>query len=190
MSDTLEKLEFNQNLVHQLIVTYQANARAWTKKTKSRSDVSGGGKKPWRQKGTGRARAGTRSSPIWRGGGVTFAHQPIKRELKLNRKMYRKAMLCILAEIKRKGTLKEIDTIKLKSHKTKDFLDHFKKMDLKKTLLIVDQIDENLLRSTGNLYYINLMTASEVDPISLCNASQVLVEKNAYKKLVERFSHD
>ncbi|MAJ82397.1 MAG: 50S ribosomal protein L4 [Legionellales bacterium] len=190
MKDKILEIPFNQNLVHQILVSYQSNGRAWSKSTKNRSEVSGGGKKPWRQKGTGRARAGTSRGPLWRGGGVTFAHNSVKKVQKINKKMYRKAMLTIIAELKRTERLHIIEEIKLKTHKTKDFLELFKDRDLTKTVFIVDKYTENLDRATGNLFYINIALPESIDPITLCNSHQVLVEKEAYDRLIERFTNE
>lgn len=190
MSTAIPKIEFNKDLVHQLLVTYQNNARQWSKKTKTRSEVSGGGKKPFRQKGTGRARAGTIRSPLWRGGGVTFAHTPGKNPAKINKKMYRKAMLCLLSKLNEEKRIHIIDQIELADHKTKTFLAAFKDKALEKACIVVNDFSENLLMATNNLYYVCVVDPIMVDPLLLVDSKQLYIEKEALVSLLERLQND
>ena len=141
VSDATFGREFNEALVHQIVTAYMAGGRQGTKAQKTRSEVSGGGIKPWRQKGTGRARAGTSSSPIWRSGGVTFAAKPRNYEQKVNKKMYRAAMQSILSELVRQDRLVVADSFSVESHKTKAFIAKLNEMDLKNVLIVADDID-------------------------------------------------
>lgn len=144
VSDVAFGKEFNQDLVHQAVVAYMAGARQGTKAQKTRSEVSGGGKKPWRQKGTGRARAGTIRSPIWRSGGVTFAAKPRNHEQKLNKKMYRAALRCILSELNRQERLVVVEAFDVEAPKTKSLLSKLAQFDLNDVLIVSDEVSENL----------------------------------------------
>lgn len=190
MASAIPKVEFNKDLVHQLIVTYQNNGRQWSKKTKNRSEVNGGGKKPWRQKGTGRARAGTTRSPIWRGGGVTFAHQPGKAPAKLNKKMYRKGMMCLLSSLDQEKRIHVLDEIKLKDHKTKTFLETFKDKDLTKSTFIVSEFSENLILATNNIHYVCVIDPIMVDPVILTDSKNIYIEKKALETMLSRYEND
>jgi large subunit ribosomal protein L4 len=190
MTSAIPKIEYNQDLVHQLIVTYQNNARQWSKKTKTRSEVNGGGKKPWRQKGTGRARAGTTRGPIWRGGGVTFAHTPGKSMVKINKKMYRKGMLCLLSSLDKEKRIHIIDEVKLKDHKTKTFLEAFKDKDLYKSVIIVNEFSENVILSTNNVHTVCVVDPILVDPLLLADAKNIYVEKKALDVMLQRYQND
>ena len=142
LSDQSFSREYNEPLVHQTVVTYMAGARQGSVKQKTRSEVRGGGRKPWRQKGTGRARAGTIRSPIWRSGGVTFAAKPQDYSKKLNKKMYRGAMQCILSELIRQNRLIVVNEFTVESHKTKDLVNKLKEFDLENVLIVSDQVQK------------------------------------------------
>jgi large subunit ribosomal protein L4 len=177
--------EFNEALVHQVVVAYLAGGRQGTRAQKSRSDVRGGGRKPWRQKGTGRARAGTIRSPIWRGGGVTFAARPQDHSDKVNRKMYRGALQCILSELIRQERLVACDSFSLEAPKTKGLLEALKKLELKNVLIVTDDVDENLYLASRNLKDVDVRDVQGVDPVSLLSHDKVLVTVGALKKLEE-----
>jgi large subunit ribosomal protein L4 len=177
--------EFNEALVHQVVVAYMAGGRQGTRAQKNRSDVRGGGRKPWRQKGTGRARAGTIRSPIWRGGGVTFAARPQDHSEKVNRKMYRGALQCILSELIRQERLVACETFSLEAPKTRGLLDELKKLDLSNVLIVCDDIDENLYLASRNLKDVDVRDVQGVDPISLLSHDKVLITVGALKKLEE-----
>ena len=144
VSDDAFGREFNESLVHQVVVTYLAGARQGSVKQKTRSEVSGGGKKPWRQKGTGRARSGTTRSPIWRSGGVTFAAVPQDHSKKINKKMYRGAMRCIVSELIRQDRLLVVDDFTVDSHKTKGLIEKLSQLNLEDVLIVSEQVDKNL----------------------------------------------
>lgn len=177
--------DFNEPLVHQVVVAYMAAGRQGSKAQKTRSEVSGGGKKPWRQKGTGRARAGTIRSPIWRGGGVTFAAKPRDYEQKVNRKMYRGALQCIFSELVRQERLVVVDDFKVETPKTKALLEKLKALDLTNVLIVADEVDENLFLSARNLPHVDVRDAAGIDPVSLIAFEKVLVTVPALKKLEE-----
>ena len=164
------------------------NARQGTKAQKNRSAVSGGGAKPWKQKGSGRARAGTSRSPIWRKGGVTFAATPKEYSQKVNKKMYRKAMASIVAELQRQERLKVIDSLAMDAPKTKDLQKTLTDLSLKNVLIIVDQFDESIFLSARNLPNIGVITASEVGPLDLVAHENVLMTASSLKILEERLS--
>ena len=177
--------EFNEALVHQVVVAYLAGGRQGTRAQKNRSDVRGGGRKPWRQKGTGRARAGTIRSPIWRGGGVTFAARPQDHAEKVNRKMYRGALQCILSELIRQERLVACESFSLEVPKTKGLLEALKKLELKNVLIVTDEVDENLYLASRNLKDVDVRDVQGVDPVSLLSHDKVLVTVGALKKLEE-----
>jgi large subunit ribosomal protein L4 len=181
-------LDFNETLVHQLVVRYLSAARAGTKAQKNRSAVSGGGAKPFRQKGTGRARAGTTRSPIWRTGGVTFAAQPRSYDQKLNKKMYKAGIRSIFSELLRQDRIAILDEIIPSSPKTKDFLEKIKSIEAKRILIVVEELNENLILAARNLPYIAVLTPSSVDPVSLVSADKVIVTTAAIKQIEERLS--
>ena len=181
-------LDFNETLVHQLVVRYLSAARAGTKAQKNRSSVSGGGAKPFRQKGTGRARAGTTRSPIWRTGGVTFAAQPRSYDQKLNKKMYKAGIRSIFSELLRQDRIAISDEIIPLSPKTKDFLVKIKSIEAKRILIVVEELNENLILAARNLPYIAVLTPSSVDPVSLVSADKVIVTTAAIKQIEERLS--
>ncbi|KAF0804227.1 50S ribosomal protein L4 [Alcanivorax xiamenensis] len=177
--------DFNEPLVHQVVTAYLAGARQGSKAQKSRSDVSGGGRKPWRQKGTGRARAGTIRSPLWRGGGKTFAAVPRDHSQKVNRKMYRGALRCILSELVRQERLVVVDDFSVDSPKTKQVSAKLKDLNLSNVLIVTDDVDENLYLAARNLPKVDIRDASGVDPVSLIAFDKVLVTVPALKKLEE-----
>ncbi|MDK2779066.1 MAG: 50S ribosomal protein L4 [Pseudomonadota bacterium] len=180
--------EFNEALVHQIVTAYMAGGRQGTKAQKTRSEVSGGGIKPWRQKGTGRARSGTSNSPIWRSGGVSFAAKPRNFEQKVNKKMYRAAMQSILSELVRQDRLVVADTFAVDSHKTKEFVAKLKDMELDNVLIVADEIDEKLYLAARNVPHVGVTEASAIDPVSLIAFEKVLVTVPALKKLEEAYA--
>ena len=188
LSDETFGREYNEPLVHQSVVTYLAGARQGTVKQKTRSEVRGGGRKPWRQKGTGRARSGTIRSPIWRSGGVTFAARPQDFSKKLNKKMYRGAMQCILSELIRQERLIVVNEFAVESHKTKDLVTKLKDFDLDNVLIVSDQIEENLYLATRNLHKVDVLDVSGLDPVSLIGFEKVLITVSALKKAEEMLS--
>jgi large subunit ribosomal protein L4 len=179
---------FNETLVHQLIVKYMANARAGTKAQKTRSDVSGGGTKPWRQKGTGRARAGTTRSPIWRTGGVVFAARPRSYDQKLNKKMFRSAIRSILSELLRQNRLVVSSDISVESPKTKLLVEKLKSVDAKRVLLVVESVDVNLALAARNIPYVEVIEAANLNPVMLISSDKVIVTPGALKQVQESLS--
>ena len=188
LSDETFGREYNEPLVHQSVVTYLAGARQGTVKQKTRSEVRGGGRKPWRQKGTGRARSGTIRSPIWRSGGVTFAARPQDFSKKLNKKMYRGAMQCILSELIRQERLIVVNEFAVESHKTKDLVTKLKDFDLDNVLIVSDQIEENLYLAARNLHKVDVLDVSGLDPVSLIGFEKVLITVSALKRAEEMLS--
>ena len=188
VSDVVFGADFNEALVHQVVTAYMAGSRAGTKAQKSRSDVSGGGAKPFRQKGMGRARAGTNSSPIWRSGGVTFAARPRSYEQKVNRKMYRGALRSILSELLRQERLIAVSEFAVDAPKTKELVALLKNMELKEVLIVAQEPDENLYLAARNLRNVSVCSATEVDPVSLVGFDKVLVTADAMQKLEERLA--
>jgi large subunit ribosomal protein L4 len=188
VSDAAFAREFNETLVHQTVVTYLAGARQGTVQQKTRSDVSGGGRKPWRQKGTGRARAGTIRSPLWRTGGVTFAARPQDHSRKLNKKMYRGAMACILSELIRQGRLLIVEDFSVSSHKTKDLVAKLGEFSLDNVLIVAEDIAENLFLAARNLHKVDVLDAAGLDPVSLIGFEKVLMTVPALKKVEEMLS--
>jgi len=180
--------EFNETLVHQLVVRYQAAARAGTKAQKSRSDVSGGGAKPWRQKGTGRARAGTMSSPIWRSGGVTFAAQPRSFEQKLNKKMYKVGIRSIFSELLRQDRMVVSNDTLPTTPKTKDLVGKLSSVDAKRVLLVAEELTEEMVLASRNIPYVEVTTVEGLDPVTLVSADKVIATPAAIKKIEERLS--
>lgn len=175
--------EFNEALVHQVVAAYLAGGRQGTRAQKSRAEVSGGGKKPFKQKGTGRARAGSIRSPIWRGGGKTFAAKPQDWEQKVNRKMYRGAMQCILAELVRQDRLILVEDFTVDAPKTKDLLAKLQAFGLANVLIITEAVDENLYLAARNLPHVAVIDTAAVDPVSLIGFDKVLMSVPAAKKL-------
>ncbi len=177
--------EFNQDLVHQAVVAYMAGARQGTKAQKTRSEVSGGGKKPWRQKGTGRARAGTIRSPLWRSGGVTFAAKPQDHKQKLNKKMYRAAMRCIVSELHRQDRLIVVDAFDIDEPKTKLLAAKLVEYKLEDTLIVSDELSQNLYLASRNLHKVDVRDVQGLDPVSLIRFEKVVITVPALKKLEE-----
>ena len=173
LSDETFGRDFNEPLVHQTVVTFLAGSRQGSVKQKNRSEVRGGGRKPWRQKGTGRARAGTIRSPIWRSGGVTFAARPRDYSKKLNKKMYRGAMQCILSELIRQGRLIVVSEFSIESHKTKELIAKLSEFDLSNVLIVTDQVERNLYLAARNLHKVNVLDSSGLDPVSLIDFETV-----------------
>lgn len=179
---------FNETLVHQLVVKYLAAARSGTKAQKTRSDVSGGGTKPWRQKGTGRARSGTTRSPLWRTGGVAFAARPRSYDQKLNRKMFRVGIKSILSELLRQGRLLVSDSIIPGAHKTKELSSKIKDVGAKRVLIIVEQVDANLALASRNIPYVEVIEAANLSPVSLVSADKVIATSGALRKIEEHLA--
>ncbi|PPD44843.1 MAG: 50S ribosomal protein L4 [Methylobacter sp.] len=188
VSESVFGQSFNETLVHQLVVRYMAGARAGTKAQKTRSDVSGGGAKPWRQKGTGRARSGSTRSPIWRTGGIAFAARPRSYEQKLNKKMFRVGIRSILSELLRQDRLLVSNDIIPTSVKTKELSVKLKAIDAKRILIIVDQIDENIALSSRNIPYLEVVEAINLSPVLLVSADKVIATPEALKRIEERLS--
>src|SRR3990170_4072395 len=183
-SDAVFGCAFNEPLVHQVVVAYQANARQGTRKQKTRAEVRGGGRKPWRQKGTGRARAGTIRSPLWRGGGKVFPSSPDENFThKVNRKMYRGALRSILSELLRQGRLVTVSEFNMDRPKTKALVDKLKKLDTADVLIVTDTLDNNLALAARNLPDVDVRTVNQADPVSLVRHEKVIVTQGAVKKL-------
>ncbi|GLT15243.1 MAG TPA: 50S ribosomal protein L4 [Vibrio sp.] len=185
VSETTFGREFNEALVHQVVVAYAAGARQGTRAQKTRSEVSGGGAKPWRQKGTGRARAGTIRSPIWRTGGVTFAAKPQNHSQKVNKKMYRGAMKSILSELVRQERLIVVDNFSVEAPKTKDLVAKLKDLELNDVLIVTSEVDENLFLAARNLYKVDARDVAGIDPVSLIAFDKVLMTADAVKQVEE-----
>lgn len=188
VSDSVFGAEYNEALVHQVVVAYMAGARAGTKAQKNRSAVRGGGAKPFRQKGTGRARAGTTRGPIWRGGGRSFAAQPRSYAQKVNRKMYRGAVRSILSELARSERLSVVQDLVLSEAKTKELVAKLGEFGLRDVLILVDAFDEKLFLAARNLPHVDVMTAHEVDPVSMVAFEHVLATESAVRRLEERLA--
>jgi large subunit ribosomal protein L4 len=180
--------EFNEALVHQVVVAYLAGARQGTRAQKSRAEVSGGGRKPWRQKGTGRARAGSTRSPLWRKGGVTFAARPQDHSQKVNRKMYRGALRCIMSELVRQNRLIVTEQFSVDAPKTRSLLDKLKAFDLSDVLIITESVDENLYLAARNLKKVDVRDLPALDPVALISHEKVLITVDALKKFEEALS--
>ena len=177
--------DFSEALVHQVVTAYLAGARAGTKAQKTRSDVRGGGRKPWAQKGTGRARSGTIRSPIWRGGGQTFAARPRDHSQKVNRKMYRGAVQAILSELVRQDRLVVLDAFELKTPKTSEFLAKLDGLEFDTGLVITAEVDGNLFLATRNVPNVYVLDVAGLDPVSLVSADKVIMTVDAVKKIEE-----
>ena len=185
VSEAAFGMEFNQDLVHQAVVTFLAGARQGTRAQKNRSAVSGGGRKPFAQKGTGRARAGTIRGPIWRGGGVTFAAQPQDHSQKINRKMYRSAMRSIVSELARQDRLVIVNDFDVDAPKTKGLIAKLAEYGLQEALIVTEDVSENLYLSSRNLHKVDVRDAAAIDPVSLINSDKVIVTVAALKKIEE-----
>ena len=185
VSETTFGREFNEALIHQVVVAYANGARQGTRAQKSRSEVSGGGKKPWRQKGTGRARAGSIRSPIWRSGGVTVAARPQDHSQKVNKKMYRAALQSILSELVRQERLIVVEQFAIDAPKTKDLVAKLKGLELNDVLIVTPEVDENLFLAARNLYKVDVRDVTGLDPVSLIAFDKVLMTAEAVKQIEE-----
>lgn len=190
VADTIFATDYNESLIHQVVVAYMAGARQGTKAQKTRSEVSGGGAKPWRQKGTGRARAGTIRSPIFRTGGVTFAAKPKSYKQKINRQMYSGAVKSILSELVRSGRMSVVEELKLETPKTKEFKTLVDTLNIKDVLFVtsVEEFTENLYLSSRNLKDVAVCDSMDVNPVSLMCFENVVVTKKAIKEIEEKLA--
>ena len=187
--ETVFGREYNEDLVHQIVIAYRANGRQGTRAQKDRQQVHHSTKKPFKQKGTGRARAGMTSSPLWRGGGRIFPNMPDENfTQKINKKMYRAGMASIFSQLAREGRLAVVDSLKLDSPKTKVLADKFKAMNLKSVMVIADEVDENLYLASRNLVNVLVVEPRYADPVSLVHYKKVIVTKGAMDKLQEMFA--
>jgi large subunit ribosomal protein L4 len=188
VSDAVFGAEYKPGLIHQVVTAYMAAGRAGTKAQKTRAEVSGGNSKPFRQKGTGRARAGTTRGPIWRGGGVTFAARPRNYAQKVNRKMYQGAVRSIVSELARQERLLVVPSFAVSAAKTKELVSQLDALGLKDVLILIEAPDEALSLAARNLPGVDVMTAQEVDPVSMIAFASVLATEGAVRKLEERLS--
>jgi large subunit ribosomal protein L4 len=188
VADSAFARDFNEGLVHQIVTAYLAGAREGSKAQKTRAEVRGGGSKPWRQKGTGRARAGTIRSPLWRSGGTTFAAKPRDWSQKVNKKQYRAGMRAILSELVRQDRLVVVDKIELAEPKTKQLTELLGKMGLDSVMIVVGEMEKNLFLAARNLPQVGLSEAGVIDPVSLVRFDKVLLSVDAVKKLEEMFA--
>jgi len=188
VSDAVFGAEYRQGLIHQVVTAHMSGARAGTKAQKNRAAVRGGGAKPWRQKGTGRARAGTSRSPIWRSGGVNFAATPRNYEQKVNRKMYRGALRSILSELLRQERLVTVSEFTVSAPKTKELVGKLKQLGLDDVLVVTENPDENLLLASRNLYGVDVRDVNDIDPVSLVAYEDILMTEAAVKKIEERLA--
>ncbi|NBC11825.1 MAG: 50S ribosomal protein L4 [Gammaproteobacteria bacterium] len=188
VSDSVFGADYNASLVHQVVTAYLAGARAGTKAQKNRAAVSGGGSKPYRQKGTGRARAGTTRSPLWRSGGKIFAAEPRSYQQKVNRKMYRGAVRAILSELSRLGRVHVLDALELDAPKTKALKAKLDELGLDEALLVVDEHNDHLSLAARNLPRVDVSTALRVDPVSLIGFEHLVLTKAALERLEARFA--
>ena len=187
--ETVFGREYNEDLVHQVVVAFQANARQGTRAQKDREQVKHSTKKPFKQKGTGRARAGMTSSPLWRGGGRIFPNMPDENfSQKINKKMYRAGMASILSQLAREGRLAVVDSLTVESPKTKPLAARFKAMNLESVMVIADEVDENLYLASRNLVNVLVVEPRYADPVSLVHYRKVLVTRAAMDKLKEMFA--
>ncbi len=188
VADAVFGQEFNETLVHQVVVAYMAAGRAGTHAQKNRAAVRGGGTKPWRQKGTGRARAGTIRSPLWRGGGKTFAATTRDYSQKVNKKAYRVAIRAILSELVRQDRLVVVESFSVQSPKTKELTAKLKEMDIDRVLIVHDEPDENLFLAARNLPHVDVEDTSIVDPVSLIGFDKVLITAAALRQFEEKLA--
>jgi len=188
VSDAVFGADYKEALIHQVVTAYMAGARAGTKAQKNRSAVSGGGAKPWRQKGTGRARAGTIRSPLFRHGGVTFAASPRNYEQKVNKKMYRGALRSILSELVRQERLVVVESFSVDAPKTKQLVGKLKELGIDEALIVVEELDENLMLAARNLYHVDARGVHELDPVSLIGFDKVIITAGALKQLEEKLA--
>ena len=185
VSDVTFARDYNEDLVHQVVTAYLAAARQGTRAQKTRSEVNGGGKKPWRQKGTGRARAGTIRSPIWRGGGVSFAAKPQDHSQKVNKKMYRAAIQVILSELARQERLIVVESFALEQPKTKTLVKALGDYGLEDVLIVSEEVTENLYLASRNLHKVDVRDVQGIDPVSLISFDKVMITVPALKKFEE-----
>jgi len=188
VSDVAFGREYNEALIHQVVTSYLAGARQGTRAQKTRSEVSGGGRKPWRQKGTGRARAGTIRSPIWVGGGKAFAAKPQDHSQKVNKKMYRAAVQSIVSELVRQDRLVVVDDLACEAPKTKELLGKLTALNLDNVLIVSENVEQNLYLAARNLVGVEVLDAAGIDPVSLIAHEKVLVTVPALKKIEEALS--
>lgn len=188
VADAVFGQEFNETLVHQVVVAYMAAGRSGTRAQKTRAAVRGGGAKPFRQKGTGRARAGTSRSPIWRGGGKVFAAKPRDYTQKVNKKAYRSAVRSILSELVRQGRLVVVESLVVDSPKTRQLVDKLRSMDLDDVLIVSHEPDENLYLAARNLPNVDVFDTELVDPVNLINYDKVVMTVNALRQFEEKLS--
>jgi len=188
VSETTFGREFNEALIHQVVVAYAAGARQGTRAQKTRAEVSGSGKKPWRQKGTGRARSGMTSSPLWRKGGRAFPNKPDENfTQKVNRKMYRAGMATILSQLVRDERLFVIESLSAATPKTKEFAEQVKNLGMEQVLFVTKQLDENVYLSSRNLPNVLVLEATQIDPYSLLRYKKVVITKEAVAQLEEQW---
>ena len=183
VSDAVFGAEYNESLVHQVVVAYMNGARSGTKKQKTRAEVRGGGRKPWKQKGTGQARAGTIRSPLWRKGGRTFAAVPRDHSQKVNRKMYRGALRAIVSELARQGHLLIAEEFTIDAPKTKGLIEKLAKLGSSDILIVTDAVDQNLMLSARNLPHVEVSDVEGLNPVALLAREKVLMTQAAVKKL-------
>jgi large subunit ribosomal protein L4 len=188
VADSAFDAEFNEPLVHQVVTAFLAGARAGTKAQKTRAEVRGGGTKPWQQKGTGRARAGTIRSPIWVGGGNAFAAKPRDHSQKVNRKMYRGALKSVLSELVRQDRLVVTESLAMEAPKTRELAGKLKELGLKNVLIVNEAFDEKVFLSARNLPDVGICDASSIDPVVLMRFEKVLITLPALKLIEERLS--
>ena len=186
VADSAFSAQFNESLVHQVVTAFMAGARRGTKAQKTRAEVRGGGRKPWRQKGTGNARAGTTRGPIWRSGGVTFAAKPRDYSQKVNRKMYRGAMRCVVSELVRDERLMVVDGFQVESVKTKDLVARLGGLGLSDVLIVVEEAEVNLLLAARNLHWVAVVESRDLNPVTLMAFEKVVMTRDAVKNLEER----
>ncbi|KDN10630.1 MAG: 50S ribosomal protein L4 [Gilliamella sp.] len=185
VSETTFGREFNEALVHQVVVAYASAARQGSRAQKTRAEIAGSGKKPWRQKGTGRARSGSIKSPIWRSGGVTFAAKPQDHSQKVNRKMYRGALKSIFSELVRQERLVVVETFTVEAPKTKLLTQKLNDMNLNDVLIIASEVDENLFLAARNLHKVDVRDVAGIDPVSLIAFDKVVITVDAVKQVEE-----
>lgn len=185
VSDITFAAPYNEALVHQVVTAYLAGGRAGTRRQRNRAEVAGGGRKPWRQKGTGRARAGTIRSPLWRSGGVTFAARPQDWGQKVNRKMYRAAMRSILSELVRSERFTVVESLELSAPKTRELVDRLRQYDMAAGLIVVGGLDDRLYLAARNLPHHHVVAATRLDPVALVGAERVLITEGAVRQLEE-----
>lgn len=185
VSDEVFAYPYNESLVHQSVVAFMNNARSGNSAQKTRSEVRGGGRKPWKQKGTGRARAGTIRSPIWRSGGVTFASKKRDYSQKLNKKMYKRAIRSIISELKRNDSIIVVSNFELGTHKTKDFLAKMESLKVTNALIVLHEVTENDYLASRNLYDFDVCDVLTIDPVGLLRFEKVVITESALKDIEE-----